>query len=757
MPDPLALKYRPSKLSEVVGQREAVTAIRKLGTTRRDLRVVLLAGQHGIGKCVSGSTRILVTPIDLSVMNDHTTMPHIQQFAVEGGPVERKLVLPVRSLQGVEYSSGFYQGGRRTVVQIDLANGLRLECTPNHPVLVQTDIEFAWQEASLLEKGDLVVCMGAPVVEKPTEVDPFGYLLGYALGDGSYTGQRLLLSGSKEALELLLQVHPLTDAKWYKDRRRQNLYSVHTKTGWDLLADHGVKVANAFNKRIPDWVFSGNDAMRWSVLAGLFDTDGSVGVSVSYSTVSEQLAIDIQHLLLTFGLHSALERKKGLYKLARHLSYRVNLSSYHLRRVGYGFGILKDWSSFNWSLLPNRGERGYGLKKDRCLEDITQLWWERASKLELGKDYQGMYNVGSRKRLNRSTLHWALEKYGHLLEIEDRRHLSFYLETETSPVSSKDWHQAEVFDLHVPGSNSFVTNGIISHNTTLARIYAKLLNCQQQGPICAQGHEDVCGVCPSCKAMISGQHPDYNEMDMGSRGLVADTRRLKEESLMRPNWKYRVYVLDEIHGASKEAFNSLLKLFEEPPQTAAFVLCTTNLEQVPYTIISRSLVLKLIPLAPADVVRRIERICGEEGYTVDKESSEAIAKISSGSMRDCLMNLERLVMLGDGKVTMETLRGENWYSALTAAPELVKALLTCNRRAFENAQADLSSRLSYELMIRESLDLLCKLYIKRGRPSDRFVDALWSASIRISRALDPELVMEGLWLDSLEHPAGVKV
>lgn len=279
--------------------------------------------------------------------------------------------------------------------------------------------------------------------------------------------------------------------------------------------------------------------------------------------------------------------------------------------------------------------------------------------------------------------------------------------------------------------------------TSLARLYAKALNCMSPTP-----DGDVCNTCESCQMFMRGTHNDYKEMDMGSRGGVQDMRRLGEEAVCRPLMNARVFVLDECHSASREAFNALLKLLEEPPASSAFVLCTTAMEEVPNTIVSRSLVLRLQALPKSTIIGGIKHFMKEEGVTGSDEVIDAIADTSNGSMRDCWMSIERILALSGGStLSMDALQGEGWYAAYKAAPSLISAMVQKSRDAFMLAQESLSGRQSYEVLLRRSLDMTCKLYISKGKKPDFLTDALWQANIRLSRGMEPELVMDGLWLD----------
>jgi len=188
--------------------------------------------------------------------------------------------------------------------------------------------------------------------------------------------------------------------------------------------------------------------------------------------------------------------------------------------------------------------------------------------------------------------------------------------------------------------------------TSTARILARALNCAE-GPTAAP-----CGVCDPCRA---AEQPDSSldivEIDAASRASVADARALREQVQTRPAFcRYRIYIIDEVHMLSTEAFNALLKVIEEPPPHAIFVLATTELQDVPDTIKSR---VQIFPfrLIPVGLIEgRLKHVCEQEGVTFEGESLRLVAEAGQGSMRDALTILDRVISAGDGKVQEEAVR-----------------------------------------------------------------------------------------------------
>jgi len=186
--------------------------------------------------------------------------------------------------------------------------------------------------------------------------------------------------------------------------------------------------------------------------------------------------------------------------------------------------------------------------------------------------------------------------------------------------------------------------------TTMARILAKALNCEL-GP----GHLPD-GTCGQCQLIAAGEHPDVLELDAASRTGVDNVR---EEIINRVGFapsrgRYKIYIIDEVHMLTVAAFNALLKTLEEPPAHVVFVLCTTDPQKIPETILSRVQRFDFHPISTEEIVAHLIRVCESEGFTYDPAAIELIARRARGGMRDALSTLEQLSVLGDGAITAQT-------------------------------------------------------------------------------------------------------
>lgn len=185
--------------------------------------------------------------------------------------------------------------------------------------------------------------------------------------------------------------------------------------------------------------------------------------------------------------------------------------------------------------------------------------------------------------------------------------------------------------------------------TTTARILAKALMCEK-GPTIEPD-----GTCEECQAIAQGTHPDVYELDAASRTGVENVR---EEIISRVSYAptrgtWKVYIIDEVHMLSTAAFNALLKTIEEPPSHVVFILCTTDPQKVPETILSRCQRFDFHRISIESIVARLDAVCAEEGVEFEAEALDLIAHRAEGGMRNALTSLEQLIAYCGGKATLE--------------------------------------------------------------------------------------------------------
>ncbi len=219
--------------------------------------------------------------------------------------------------------------------------------------------------------------------------------------------------------------------------------------------------------------------------------------------------------------------------------------------------------------------------------------------------------------------------------------------------------------------------------TSAARIVAKTINCPHK-----KVNDEPCNKCDICQEITSGSAMDLIEIDAASNRGIDDIRSLREKIKLSPaKCQYKVYIIDEVHMLTTEAFNALLKTLEEPPAHAVFILCTTEAQKLPKTIISRCLQIKFRKSKPEELVHSLERVAKGEKLNLEKGVLESIAKEADGSFRDGQKILDQLAT-GQEKISLaesekllgqiEELKPEKLLAFL-AQKEAKKALLEIDR------------------------------------------------------------------------------
>lgn len=211
--------------------------------------------------------------------------------------------------------------------------------------------------------------------------------------------------------------------------------------------------------------------------------------------------------------------------------------------------------------------------------------------------------------------------------------------------------------------------------TTVARILARCLNCEQ-GPTAKP-----CGVCPSCIETPAGSAVDVIEIDAASNRGINEMRELRESVRYRPvRGRYKVFIVDEAHQITSEAFNALLKTLEEPPEWVVFILCTTEVHKVPTTIASRCQQFSFRSVDFAEVVARMTWICEQEGIQADPEVLSVLAQAGEGSVRDSLSALDQGIACCGTTLSASEVRGLLGMFSLDSLDQITQALTALDSR-----------------------------------------------------------------------------
>ncbi len=207
--------------------------------------------------------------------------------------------------------------------------------------------------------------------------------------------------------------------------------------------------------------------------------------------------------------------------------------------------------------------------------------------------------------------------------------------------------------------------------TTSARLLAKAINCQN-----ADSDKRPCNECASCIAVNEGRYLDLIEIDAATHTGVDDVRDLRDKIAFSPGeGQYKVYIIDEVHRFTGNAFDALLKTLEEPPEHAIFILATTEIDKVPQTIKSRCLPFEFRLFSVREVADRLQTIAETEGLHIERDALELVARQGTGSMRDSISLLDQIVSDPEEVITLDIVEGILGTASFGAVKDVVAALI----------------------------------------------------------------------------------
>ena len=271
--------------------------------------------------------------------------------------------------------------------------------------------------------------------------------------------------------------------------------------------------------------------------------------------------------------------------------------------------------------------------------------------------------------------------------------------------------------------------------TTMARIFAKALNCETGIT------SEPCGKCFSCKGIDNNNMVDLIEVDAASRTKVEETRELLDNVQYAPTQgRFKIYLIDEIHMFSKHSFNALLKTLEEPPEHVKFLLATTDYEKIPATVLSRCLKLNLKKISNKSLIDYIEQVLKGEGVSSSKDAIKIIAESADGSARDALSLLDRMIVLSQGSIKTEDVSKLLGIIDKTIVLKIFELIAENNQTEVFKLTRQLSELApNYELILDQMLSCLKKVAVFQLTKDTSQLAEGEDGIIMLSEKISPEL------------------
>jgi DNA polymerase III subunit gamma/tau len=273
--------------------------------------------------------------------------------------------------------------------------------------------------------------------------------------------------------------------------------------------------------------------------------------------------------------------------------------------------------------------------------------------------------------------------------------------------------------------------------TTLARILAKCLNCETGIT------PEPCGKCGACTEIDGGRFPDLIEIDAATNTGIDEMRALQDNAAYVPvRGRFKVFVIDEVHMLSKNAFASMLKTLEEPPAHIKFILATTDPQKIPVTVLSRCLQFNLKQMPRAAITAHLEKILAEEKVAFEREALPLIARAAAGSMRDALSLLDQAIAHGAGKLAAAGVREMLGAVDETYLLRLLEALAAGDGAALAAIADEMQVRsLSFDAALQDLASLLLRLTLAQTVPAALEDDLPERERIlALAKEIDPETV-----------------
>jgi len=787
----LVNKYRPKKLSEVIGQPVVVQAFTNAFKYKTLHHAYILGGKFGTGKCIGGESLILTNNGCKKISNIVTKEKKVSNLHI-------KVVDESESGIGSTVNGYFEEGV--DVIKITTNEGYSIEGTPEHqiriieksgnivwkklfdikeddyaciyrnqhtekntwevPLLFETNIDKILEEKydnvtkikcqiCCKEYGNLsahlplhnissneykkefgvkLITSNAQIKKNiisnikkditfPKKIDiGMARLLGYLVAEGHSNASSVSFFNSD--LQLVEEVKKIVYKIFNVScviKKSRNIYyiRIHNFMARKFLQKIIGEVKSG-NKFVPDVILESPKNILKEFLKTYFEGDGTSSKNnIECSSKSLELMHQIQILLLRFGIVSSLKRKyikKLSYVDKEYVSWRLLIYSNNMKKFAKQIGFVSERKNRRMKKICCHRNNNPNTDIIPYIQEKVYDFWKKLPVSPSGHiTIEGVFNVrsprwpGNCKPSSPSHKSLTYENLKNIIEyfyvfintveenknnIKNKKYYKniVYSITEIKKfcedIYKKNYFYTKVTKIEKNIKNvydickkdqdkSFIANGFINHNTSVARIIAAMENCEKGIAL------EPCGDCDNCKAILSGRSYDVREIDAASNRGIEDIRSL-HNSIYEAGiqCRTRYVILDECHSLTGFAAEAALKMIEEPPAHVRFILATTDPHKIKDTIQSRCIMWKFKKVNWLELYNHLKLICKKEDIEYEDAALKIISKYSKGSVRNSVQNLQTVMnFIGKGVVTLEEAKKSLFAVEEDKYFELIDAIL----------------------------------------------------------------------------------
>lgn len=689
----LAVRSRPRLFSEVVGNDTNIKTIQGFLKKGQLPRTWLFNGASGSGKCFRKGTLVSTTK----------GLFEIQDLVGDNEGFTEKEI-DVYTKDGIDTTSHVYMEKKCKTIKITTSYGYNIEGTYDHPVYVfNPDLTFSWKKLKNIKEGDVICFNKQPYFSQGKEVElktksldfnnyrniikkfpkkcdaDFARFIGYLIANGSFGKGNYVdfatnnITVQKDYIRVVKNLFNI-DIEFKEKTSGGYSVTINSLMLCDFMKQIMV-LGVAKEKEIPPCILQSPSNIIKEFLTAYISCDSTIDTrngkkapALYLCTASKKLANQLHIILLHFGAIGNLYSTKGqAYNSPNPVErtyYEIAFSAYHSKIIFDMLPLLKEVKKKDIYLV-NEFYPGFIFDEYQKMQDkygdatghyrLHDFDWPTALRAKLCINYATTIDVFPRaitkKHYEKFCGQYELIKLidpvlGEKLE-KIYNYDFFYDSVKVIQYSKK---KKTVYDLTLPKTHNFISNGFISHNTTSARILAMTVNCENIGDNLKKGIVEPCLECRSCKLALQNKHPDIIEINAGGEeGNAQGIRDILDAIKLAPRFNVKTIIIDECHNLSSTAKQNLLKPLEEPPKHVLWELCTTDPEKLPLAALNRCIKLYFEYPSIEVASKHIWKTAKQEfPDNIAKRLKPYIKKITqsvNGQLRDCYSVMESLASI----------------------------------------------------------------------------------------------------------------